>query len=132
MTEKLDAETRLLAAIAYGESSTADVFEEMAAIANVMVRQSKARGYSTISGFTAKEKSFSFVVTDGNKRYKELYTAKEGGNRKIAADVRCCEGRKECVVRWGGLFKWRIFLGWCGYKVELQESFQGWARDKVH
>ncbi|MGH8790218.1 MAG: hypothetical protein ACREYA_34765 [Cupriavidus necator] len=77
MTEKLDAETRLLAAIAYGESSTADVFEEMAAIANVMVRQSKARGYSTISGFTAKEKSFSFVVADGNKRYKKLYTAKE-------------------------------------------------------
>jgi hypothetical protein len=36
----------LLAAIVYGESSTADVFEEMAALANVMVRQSKARGYN--------------------------------------------------------------------------------------
>jgi hypothetical protein len=57
MTDKLDAETRLLAAIVYGESSTADVFEEMAALANVMVRQSKARGYNTISAFTSKEKS---------------------------------------------------------------------------
>ncbi|CAJ91174.1 hypothetical protein CMPELA_00115 [Cupriavidus necator] len=77
MTEKLDSETRLLAAMAYGESSTADVFEEMAALANVMVRQSRARGYSTIAAFTAKEASFSYVVADGNKRYAKLMTAKD-------------------------------------------------------
>ncbi|WP_035883755.1 hypothetical protein [Cupriavidus metallidurans] len=77
MTDKLDAETRLLAAIVYGESSTADVFEEMAALANVMVRQSKARGYNTISAFTSKEKSFSYVVTDGNKRFAKFMKSKE-------------------------------------------------------
>lgn len=77
MSEKLNAETRLLAAIAYGESSTKDVFEEMAALANVMVRQSKARGYASIVTFTAKEKSFSFVVADGNQRFGRLMRASE-------------------------------------------------------
>lgn len=77
MSEKIDSETRLLAAIAYGESSPDDVFEEMAALANVMVRQCKARGYSSIASFTAKERSFSFVVVDGNERYSILMKATE-------------------------------------------------------
>ncbi|MCY1356281.1 hypothetical protein D9M68_517400 [compost metagenome] len=73
----IDAETRLLAAIAYGESSTADVYEEMAALASVMVRQQKARGYDSIQTFVAKRTSFSFVVKDGNKRYTKLMKATE-------------------------------------------------------
>lgn len=73
--DNLDSETRLLAAIAYGEASTADVYEEMAALASIMLRQSKARGYSTIASFVSKEKSFSFVVADGNRRYKTLMEA---------------------------------------------------------
>jgi len=77
MTEKLDSETRLLAAIAYGESSTKNVYEEMAALASVMMRQCKARGYKTILDFVANEKTFSFVVIDENKRYKKLMRAKE-------------------------------------------------------
>lgn len=75
--DELDAETRLLAAIAYGESSTQDVYEEMAALASVMLRQAKARGYSSVSTFVAKEKTFSFVVSDGNARYAKLMRAKE-------------------------------------------------------
>ncbi|WP_454726657.1 MULTISPECIES: hypothetical protein [Cupriavidus] len=77
MTEKLDSETRLLAAIAYGESSTSDVYEEMAALASVMVRQCRARGYKTISEFVENEKAFSFVVVDDNQRYRRLMRAKE-------------------------------------------------------
>ncbi|WP_439683601.1 hypothetical protein MNJPNG_16045 [Cupriavidus oxalaticus] len=65
----LSSEERLLAAIAYGESSTRDQYEEMAALASVMVRQMKARGYSTIDAFTSKDKNFSFVRTDDNARY---------------------------------------------------------------
>lgn len=38
----LDDETRKLAAAAYGEGSTDNVFEEMAALASVLLRQSKA------------------------------------------------------------------------------------------
>lgn len=85
MSNKLDSETRLLAAIAYGEASTEDIFEEMAAIANVMVRQQKARGYSTIAEFTSKESTFSFVVRDGNERFAIMKKAREAQIEKSAA-----------------------------------------------
>jgi len=84
-TSKLTSEVRLLAAIAYGESSTQDKYEEMAALASVMVRQIKARRYSTIDAFTSKDKNFSFVRTDGNARYAMLMKATEKGIEKSPA-----------------------------------------------
>jgi hypothetical protein len=68
---------RMLAATAYGEGSTKDVFEEMAAIANVLVRQQIARGYKTIVGFISSDKTYAFAAHDGNSRYKRLMAAKE-------------------------------------------------------
>ena len=73
----LTSEERLLAAIVYGESSTLDQYEEMAALASVMVRQMKSRGYWTIQAFTSKDRNFSFVHTDGNARYARLMRASE-------------------------------------------------------
>ena len=73
----LTSEERLLAAIVYGESSTLDQYEEMAALASVMVRQMKSRGYWTIEAFTSKDRNFSFVHTDGNARYARLMRASE-------------------------------------------------------
>ncbi len=74
-TSDLAPEERLLAAIAYGESSTQNKYEEMAALASVMVRQMRARGYQSIEAFTSKDPTFSFVRTDGNKRYALLMQA---------------------------------------------------------
>ncbi|MDQ0142892.1 hypothetical protein [Cupriavidus necator] len=82
---KLTSEERLLAAIAYGESSTLDLYEEMAALASVMVRQMRARGYSSIDAFTAKDKNFSFVITDGNARYAKLMKSTEKDIEKSAS-----------------------------------------------
>ncbi|WKB55924.1 hypothetical protein [Eleftheria terrae] len=79
----LDDDTRALAAVAYGEGSTGNVFEEMAAIANVLVRQQKARGYATISSFIKADKTFAFAAHDGNQRYNKLMKASE---KDIAAD----------------------------------------------
>lgn len=76
-TQRLSAETRLLAAITYGESSTKDDPDEMFAIASVLVRQRDARGYKDIMHFTAREKSFAFAVSDGNDRYADLMKASE-------------------------------------------------------
>lgn len=73
----LDAETRQLAAMAYGESSSKDDADEMSAIASVLVRQRDARGYKDMASFTASEPSFSFVVSDGNQRYAKLMKATE-------------------------------------------------------
>lgn len=71
-------ELRLLAAIAYGESYYREnVFDEMAGIAAVMLRQMKCRGYETLKDFTKKEKSFSYVVGDGKPRFASLIKTNE-------------------------------------------------------
>lgn len=79
----LDDNTRLLAAVAYGEASTQNVFEEIAAIANVLVRQQKARGYASVKAFVAANKTYAFAAYDGNARYKQLMNASA---KDIAAD----------------------------------------------
>jgi hypothetical protein len=76
-TSPLDAEVRLLAAITYGESSTKNNPDEMHALASVLVRQRDARGYKTISSFTAMEKTFAFAAIDGNPRFGKLMNASE-------------------------------------------------------
>lgn len=84
MSEKqISKECRELAAIAYGEASPKDVELEMFAIAAVMLRQRDARGYKDICTFVTKDKTYSFVVRDGNVRYKKMMKADEA---EIAKD----------------------------------------------
>lgn len=78
----LSDDARILAATAYGEASLDNVFEEMAAIANVLVRQQKARGYKSISAFISTDKNFAYAAHDGNERYKQFMAA---GESQIAA-----------------------------------------------
>ncbi len=73
----IDDDTRILAATVYGEGSTANVFEEMAAIANVLVRQQKARGYVSISAFIRADRTFAFAAHDGSARFGKLMAAKD-------------------------------------------------------
>ncbi|QIL83011.1 hypothetical protein G7047_26030 [Diaphorobacter sp. HDW4A] len=51
-----------LAAIAYGEASTKDVYEELAAIANVVVRMMRARGYSAVRSFLTGDTTYAYGV----------------------------------------------------------------------
>jgi hypothetical protein len=73
----LDADTRTLAAVAYGEASTKDVYEEMAAIASVLVRQQQARGHATFKTFMRDDRTFAYAASDGNARYARLKRASE-------------------------------------------------------
>lgn len=75
VTQPIDAQTRQLAAMAYGEASLQDNPDEMMAIASVLVRQRDARGYSDMATFVSNDPSFSFVVGDGNARYNALMNA---------------------------------------------------------
>lgn len=75
--DKISAEVRILAAMTYGEASTKDIAEEMNALASVLVRQRNARGYADMSAFVTSDKTFSFVVKDGNARYKKFMAADE-------------------------------------------------------
>lgn len=82
--EKISKEERILAAMAYGEASTRNDANEMKAIASVLVRQRDARGYMDMSTFVTSDKTFSFVVKDGNVRYKNFMKATEA---EIAKDA---------------------------------------------
>lgn len=75
--DTMSKEVRILAAMAYGEASTKDVADEIGAIANVLVRQRNARGYKDMSAFVTSDKTFSFVVKDGNARYRKFMNADE-------------------------------------------------------
>ncbi len=77
MTDSLSKEIRQLAAMAYGEGSANNNADELCALASVLVRQRNARGYSDIASFATSEPSFSFVASDGNKRYSALMKATE-------------------------------------------------------
>jgi hypothetical protein len=83
MADELDKQTRALAAMAYGEASAKDDPDEIFALASVLVRQRDARGYKDISEFASKDRTFSFVVKDGNQRYAKLIKATQ---KEIAKD----------------------------------------------
>lgn len=82
--EPIDDDVRMLAATAYGEGSTSNVYEEMAGIANVLVRQQKARGHASIAGFIRGDRTFAYAAHDGNARFERLRAATE---EQIAADA---------------------------------------------
>jgi hypothetical protein len=90
-TEDIDDDVKRLAAMAYGEASSRNVKEEMYAIASVLERQRAARGFATIKALGEKDKSFSFVTSDGNKRYAKLLAATA---KQIEADP----GMKEAIA----------------------------------
>jgi hypothetical protein len=76
----------LLAAVAYGEASTKDVFEEMAAIANVIVRQPDARK-TTMTRLLGPKSTYAFAASDGNARTKALRDADPADRLKTAGTV---------------------------------------------
>lgn len=75
--EKITDEERLLAAMAYGEASTSNDANELKALASVLIRQRDARGYTTMKEFIDGEPSYSYVVGDGNAKYKKIIKAKD-------------------------------------------------------
>jgi len=80
----IDRQIRKLAAMAYGESSPENNPDEIYAIASVLERQRIARGYADIVMFSIRDKTFSFVVRDGNKRYKKLMEASDAAIQQDA------------------------------------------------
>lgn len=74
-TEKIDGDVRMLAAMAYGEASSANDEKEIYALASVLERQREARGYATIKDLGTQDRTFSFVTSDGNKRYTAFQKA---------------------------------------------------------
>ncbi|KTD75212.1 hypothetical protein Lwal_3253 [Legionella waltersii] len=81
------SEEKLLAAIAYGESSAMDNYEEMAAIAYATLRRRDAAKMPSLQALIKKYPSFSFVISDGNSRYRKLMCSDTEINLEKAYDA---------------------------------------------
>ncbi len=77
-------EEQLLAAIAYGEASTQNNFEETAAIANAVVN--RARSFKiNVNDLIKKYPSYSYAVYNGNERFRLLLCSNEADPRFLIA-----------------------------------------------
>lgn len=79
----LDAQTRKLAAIAYGEASGANDANEIGGIAWAVANRCRAWGGKTVDQLLTADPNYTYAVKDGNQRYKKLIMASE---KDIAAD----------------------------------------------
>ena len=73
----IDADLKIFVGGVLGESSLANNYQEMAAIAEVLIRQKKARGRTTWADFVSKEKTFAFAFSDGTPRYALVMASKD-------------------------------------------------------
>lgn len=85
MTEALmEGDTRLLAALAYGESSTANDSSEIGGIAYSVVNRCRAWGGKTISALKSSDPNYAYAWDGSNARFNRLINA---SNATIKADV---------------------------------------------
>lgn len=82
--EKIDDETRLLAAIAYGEASTVDDSDEMGGIAFAVANRCRAWGGKTVSQLKAADPNYAYAWNGRNERFNKLMRATDSAIRKDA------------------------------------------------
>jgi len=68
----IDSNTRKLAAIAYGEASTANDPDEIGGIAFAVANRARAWGNKTIDEMFAADPNYTYAVKDGNPRYEKF------------------------------------------------------------
>ncbi|ALV05687.1 hypothetical protein [Roseateles depolymerans] len=79
----LDAQTRKLAAIAFGEASTANDPDEIGGIAWAVANRCRAWGGKTVDQLLTADPNYTYAVKDGNARYGQFMGATTA---QIAAD----------------------------------------------
>lgn len=109
------SEEKLLAAIAYGESSVMDNYEEMAGIAYATIRRRDAAKMPSVQTLIKKYPSFSFVVSDGNPRYRKLMCSDTETNFENAYNAARNAIDKGIDYANGGCF-------WDGYDLKTSGS----------
>jgi hypothetical protein len=80
----LDAQTRKLAAIAYGEASTANDADEIGGIAFAVANRARRWDHKTVDQLLAADPNYTYAVKDGNARTERLMRANES---EIEADL---------------------------------------------
>lgn len=70
--KEIDVQTRKLAAIAYGEASTANDPNEIGAIAWAVANRARAWGGKTVDQLLQADPNYTYAVKDGNPRFNRL------------------------------------------------------------
>ncbi|QYD69040.1 hypothetical protein KZJ38_01165 [Paraburkholderia edwinii] len=91
MTDAIDKEVRLLAAIAYGEASIANDSQEIGGIAFAVANRCRAWGGKTVTELRAADNDYAYAWNGSNDRFNRLMRASEGEiehdkGMKLAAD----------------------------------------------
>lgn len=76
----LDPQTKLLAAIAYGEASPANLKDEFIGIAHTVMNRCRIWGNKTVEQLIAADPNYTYVVQGKSKRYNnfmEIYEIKQ-------------------------------------------------------
>lgn len=109
------SEEKLLAGIAYGESSIKNSYEEMAGIASATLRRRDAARQQTVNSLVNKYKKFTYVIIDGNERFRKIMCAADENGYKLAykAARNALEGGEDFSN--GGCF-------WDGYDLKTSGS----------
>lgn len=102
VTGTIDAEVRLLAAIAYGEGSTADVEDEIAGIAHAVVNRAKAWGNKKVSAVVAGDPNYTYAANGKNDRFNVLKAASLAAINKSKGMRIAINAAREALAGQGG------------------------------
>tara|TARA_B100001105_G_C22390578_1_gene444171 strand:+ start:1099 stop:1716 length:618 start_codon:yes stop_codon:yes gene_type:complete len=82
--KKIDDDMRLLAALAYGEASTADDSDEIGGIAFAVANRCRAWGGKTVSALKVADPNYAYAWDGSNARFNRLMKASESTIDKVA------------------------------------------------
>ncbi|WP_082625023.1 hypothetical protein [Paraburkholderia caribensis] len=77
MSSVIDQQVRLLAAVAYGEASTANDSDEIGGIAFAVANRCRAWGNKTVSELRAADPNYSYAWDGSNARFNKLTRASD-------------------------------------------------------
>ncbi|MEM5427196.1 hypothetical protein [Cupriavidus oxalaticus] len=77
MTSKLDSDTRLLAAVAYGEASSANDAQEIGGIAFAVANRCRAWHGKAVSQLRAADPNYAYAWDGSNARFNKLMQASD-------------------------------------------------------
>lgn len=84
MSDKIDDDTRLLAAIAYGEASGANDSNEIAGIAFAVANRCRAWGRKTVSELKVTDPNYAYAWNGTNQRFNRFMKASDSDIKKDA------------------------------------------------
>lgn len=84
MSDTIEKDVRLLAAVAYGEASTANDSDEIGGIAFAVTNRCRAWGNKSVSELRAADPDYSYAWNGSNARFNKLERASD---KEIAQDT---------------------------------------------